>query len=803
MQIHFMRGPDQAREMISAGKAQREFRKRREARVRDLEERCRRFDQMGLEANVELQTVARRLKEENDAFRNMLNRMGLGHLINQAMDEVRNGGGVQGDVDLSYVSTTPTGMEYTLGGQLQALGKVGGRQSQKIHREQQQQAQQARHAAEQRGKSMQHDRKGSAAGQQQNKQQVQTSEQGQSVPISATAAQAAYNIPAVPGESLNPNMLHQSHPGQQAGITATSNSSGDSSWFSTGDNMPDINMVPVAASNQSTTQGSRTTGNSNQILRLDLSKGSQRSSSNNNSASGDMTLSIMDAVNRPPTRPNMTGEGITGSAMLHSDAAYMRGNSEKKDRNAPSASGSNNSSQPIMSVASGSTLGLDSLTSTAGRWTLHEKLGLTGSSMPFSNASHASFPVPHATHTSDALLNPNPIPFAFDLSSSSSSMPSNPQTWWEQLELGGAVLPPSQTDEGDDVLDEKAAMFAEAQRAKQSNHPNQIGDTQMMPSISSSGASAAQPANAPSPFDLGVFLNGCFTPGGGFMPNGASGSGSGTGEQAITPSIFPGQGGGESNILWAQSSSVSPRFSNAQTPQQQQQQSQSSQTPNGGRSAEDSSLPQTEHAQMFLRLLENKITHQGNVKDYEQLGFRPPMMAREGSDNPSSPSTGAGGNPALKRKASHDDMMRMPAPAARAKKIALSNSSENLSRESVDSLSAGSIYSRLSQHPAFLSTNVYELEELVDALGESQLQKAAGKASASAPHGKSPESASRSSSSSSNTSSSSKTSSSTTRSSSATSGTSAQSQQQQQQSSSGKATKSTSSASSHREEDAA
>ena len=287
------------------------------------------------------------------------------------------------------------------------------------------------------------------------------------------------------------------------------------------------------------------------------------------------------------------------------------------------------------------------------------------------------------------------------------------------------------------------------------------------------------------------------------MPNGASGSGSGTGEQAITPSIFPGQGGGESNILWAQSSSVSPRFSNAQTPQQQQQQSQSSQTPNGGRSAEDSSLPQTEHAQMFLRLLENKITHQGNVKDYEQLGFRPPMMAREGSDNPSSPSTGAGGNPALKRKASHDDMMRMPAPAARAKKIALSNSSENLSRESVDSLSAGSIYSRLSQHPAFLSTNVYELEELVDALGESQLQKAAGKASASAPHGKSPESASRSSSSSSNTSSSSKTSSSTTRSSSATSGTSAQSQQQQQQSSSGKATKSTSSASSHREEDAA
>lgn len=56
-------------------KAQREFRERKASYVKSLEQRIRAYEANEMQGNVELQRVARRLKEENDQLREQLRQM--------------------------------------------------------------------------------------------------------------------------------------------------------------------------------------------------------------------------------------------------------------------------------------------------------------------------------------------------------------------------------------------------------------------------------------------------------------------------------------------------------------------------------------------------------------------------------------------------------------------------------------------------------------------------------------------------------------------------------------------------------
>ncbi len=735
--------------------------------MRDLEERCRRFDQMGLEANSELQKVARRLKEENEALRNVLNRMGMGHVISQAMEEMQgkaraapssssaSGAGaaeaVSAEMMKKALSTDASALEYTLGGQGQLVGKVGGRQSkqqakkeaaaQQAQEEAKLQQQQLANAIPQRKQS---DAGSSMAAGSPTAALVDSTNRGQGAALPASLTQPSFNIPAVPGENVNPNMLHRSSSSQQR------------QWSAGGaaqepNDVTDINMMPVApssSSSSSVTAASKPASSVNQILHLDL--GARRQDA--------ATLSIMDAVNKPP--PNFhgssTGEGAAGSSMLrngnnsggggnnnhHGNAGFGRQSNmvSMDDRSDRSGGGTNKersnsssaSSHPAISVATSQALGLDS----SSKWfqpTASKLGGTPGSGMMGGTGGGGVnlFPLPQPTHTSDALLNPNPIPFAFNLNATT---PADVQTWWQQLEMGGAILPRTQTEDGDDVLDEKAAMFAEAQRQKQIQLARESanGNASMYVGTPVASGSSQQPVSAQSPFDLNMFLNGAFTPGGGFSLNQASGSGSNAGDGAITPTLFSSQGG-ESSLLWAQQDN---NAGGSSTPVQ------------SGGAQPPPLLPQTEHAQIFLRLLEKKTAREDNMKDYERLGFRPPSMAQTGSSSGTSYPQQQQQNIApveheyepsrafMKRKASSDDSILMPAPAQRTRKMTNSQSLSYLegvgggngkgkAAETPNSAAAanaaGSIYSRLSQHPAFLSTNVDELEELVDAMGDHNL----------------------------------------------------------------------------------
>ncbi|KDN36487.1 hypothetical protein K437DRAFT_54262 [Tilletiaria anomala UBC 951] len=79
--------------MVQNRKAQREFHKWRETRTRDLEARCRRFNQMGLEANVELQRVAWRPKEDNDVVFDLLVRLCFGNMVSNVPEGPGSPGG--------------------------------------------------------------------------------------------------------------------------------------------------------------------------------------------------------------------------------------------------------------------------------------------------------------------------------------------------------------------------------------------------------------------------------------------------------------------------------------------------------------------------------------------------------------------------------------------------------------------------------------------------------------------------------------------------------------------------------------
>jgi len=250
---------------------------------------------------------------------------------------------------------------------------------------------------------------------------------------------------------------------------------------------------------------------------------------------------------------------------------------------------------------------------------LASALGLPASSAPGNNM----FPMPMPTQNNGALLNPNPIPFAFNLSENKAP---GDQSWWSQV-AGNAL-------EGDDsVLDEKAQAVAQA-------------------------------TGAASPFDLSAFLNGGLTPGGGFT--------------------FGSQQTNDDDANDAQKSN-----SNTSSNSDEKQ-------PNNGKGGEKQELTQAEHAQMFLRLLEAKMAKR-SASPYAQLGFQPPTHHQQYAASQAGPSF------------------------SDASSSASSSSNNNGKQEDDDSsLSPINVYSRLAQHPAFLSTNASELEELVDSISSTQ-----------------------------------------------------------------------------------
>lgn len=571
-------------------KAQREFRKRREARVRELEERCRRFDQMGLEANTELQRLAHRLKDENEALKSLIARLGFAHMIPGIIESINNVEQPQHhhaqhphhqhtaphhphafaplDIGMDAWASRASGMPITNAAPLPP------------HSEAPVQPSNAANAAN----------AAAATNKKANRSHVPTT--SASVPASTPISSLA-NLPGltellpVHAGGVNPSMLSDGNssnrdsqrasgssiaavavPAEPKSTTTTSrpiedNSTFDNDWFAqlaqSGHDKDDNNVDAASTDNTALSRNVRSAANP--ILSLNF---------NNNST---------DIKNTKSSNHNYHHH-LSGSAMLGANARPFG-------------------------------LGLASALSLA-------QASSSGANM---------FPMPMPTQQNGALLNPNPIPFAFNLSEN--KMPGE-QSWWSQV-AGNAL-------EGDDsILDEKAQAVAQATGANQNG--------------------------APSPFDLSAFLNGGLTPGGGGF-------------------TFGSQQTNDDTVIDAQKSTDNDDASK----------------PSNGKGGQtQQGLTQAEHAQMFLRLLEAKMA-KGNTSTYAQLGFQPPMHHQQYAASQAGPSFS-------------------DASSSSSLSSSLSSSPD---KEEDSALSPINIYTRLAQHPAFLSTNASELEELVDSISSSQ-----------------------------------------------------------------------------------
>lgn len=499
------------------GKAQREFRKRREARVRELEERCRRFDQMGLEANSELQRVARNMKEENDALRGFIMRMGMGHMIPNLLQGIGQHHQMANGGDEQFFQPAFSGA---------FSGAFGGSFAEPTFFI---------------DPSNNPDPSSNAS----------TSNTGHGRPLNEGREGAALTNDDA---SKLATSLAASH---QVNTTLAPT------------------PTPAPLQSGSSPQGSRI--NHRQAARKTSSASPSSSRSANSERDGPLlTLNLNasgDSVQRSGPQQRQQQQQQHSTDQAHAQPSQTWSASDGQDAN-PSMFANTQSSAGV-----GGTAMLP---------------GLPGNGF-------APFPVPQRSHQNAALLNPNPIPFAFNLSAGDGSQAS----WWDQV--GGDAEPFE--------LDDKAQAVANAQ----------------------AGAQQAQ-----SPFDLSAFLQGGITPGGGFQLGPVS-SNQGDGNQG-TPAADVKTGG------------------------------------NG---------IDTEHMRMFIQLMERKMAER-DARTYASLGFQPP------SQNPT------------QRSKQNDDLKGMP-----------------LITSMPGQLTPSGVYSRLAQHPAFLSTNVRELEELVDALGPST-QYAAG-----------------------------------------------------------------------------
>lgn len=596
-------------------KAQREFRKRREARVKDLEERCRRFDQMGLEANEELQRVARRFKDENEALRGLLIRLGYGGLIAQALE------------GLNSTNGSDAGGMYDSG-----------------------------HGGMYSGAAW------SAAVPQQQAQQQQ---------------QPQVSMPPAPPGSINTNSLGDtSYGGNQGNVNAGM----PASW-------PEANAADARNPNH---VRSRTATNAAAIQPQRQSQQQQQqpgpwsdgnaiqSNKRGRSATSGEQRRVDDAVNSNPLLSLNLGGQDAQRAVDEDSNGFHGGKAGGAEQDAPGTltPGTFNSLMGIL--GGGSTTESQQQQQPQQQSQSQMQPSPQQSQQPQSgggsaflrNAVHNNMGTPFATahrpHQNDALLNPNPIPFALNLSNE----PQPDQSWWDRN--GGGMFG------SDSFLDEKAHVVAQAQ--SQNRNGSQ------------------------SPFDIGAFLTTGTTPGN----NGQHFSSMPTG---FTPALAGSQDNGDplsragAELLSKDKHSSSQGFGSPRAPQQQQQQ-------------HVRTLNPADHVQTFLRLLERRAIRAGEQRrnqTQQQQQQHPPRSTPwmdMGSDVASDEDSSNGSNGSSSRSNSLDDV----------------SGSDNVSiqqrrKDSADGkmITPNSAYSRLAQHPIFLNTDSSELEAMINTIQASRI----------------------------------------------------------------------------------
>lgn len=542
--------PPVTKRTLQNRKAQREFRKRREARVKDLEERCRRFDQMGLEANAELQNMARRFKDENEALRALLVRLGYGNMIAGALEGISDGAYEESNGESSSDSS---------------------------HRQ----------------------------------------EQSSSI---APPNQQQYTAMEAPPGSVNPGMLDPSglpaYMPQGDAMTVRWNDGSRSSQWDSSENQQQANQTEPRKSIRRSMSGSRGgDGRSNGLLSLSFPDANAQGVPAQQQQQQPMSSQLQQHPQQQPQQQQQDNAHLGGSRDgitpgTFSSLMGMLGGQ-------PSNAQPDQQQQQQQGQAQGG-----------------------GSAFLKSNQGpsiHSGYGMAHRPHQNDALLNPNPIPFAVNLSNE----PAPEQSWWDAH--GGGMFG------GDNYLDDKANAVAQAS-AGQLNNGSQ------------------------SPFDISAFLTSGHTPGGNYNFNSNMPTG-------FTPALATSNNNDPLSQAGADLKNGKEPASNSGNYKQYS---------NGPSAAQ---LSPAEHIQVFLRILERRAIRAG-----EQRGQQQQYTRRQMSDNQSS----RGMNwMEMKSDVSSDDS-------------SAGSSRNNSSRG--ERITPNTAYSRLTQHPVFLRTDMGELEELINSI---------------------------------------------------------------------------------------
>ncbi|PWN24923.1 hypothetical protein BDZ90DRAFT_276098 [Jaminaea rosea] len=619
--------PPVTKRTLQNRKAQREFRKRREARVKELEERCRRFDQMGLEANAELQAMARQLKDENEALRSLLVRLGYGALIDQALN---------GDFAAAAAAADASGAANAGGGGLS---------------------------------SHHHSRSSSARG---------SNSSGAGNDDTKPTTASLQSFPPAPPGSVNPNLLdptsglgggyphhhqqqHQQQQHQQGNAAMNVRWSPQQPQQQHSQSQDWSSMQP-----QSTQQRRGSDGrDQNPLLSLDLSGGAV----DNNGQDGQRHPGGGRGPSRTPGGSVARGGRNEDYAMTPGTFSSLMGmlvggnnqQGQQQHANSPHGGGSAFIRTP-----------------TGMQQHPHQQhLGQQGQ-QPVHPTHHNHVPFAHRPHHNDALLNPNPIPFALNLSNE----PVPDQSWWDRN--GGGTFG------GDSFLDEKAQAVAQAQ------------------------ASSSQ--GAMSPFDLSSFLNaGAYGGGNGAGMNmGSLGMGTGM-PTGYTPALA----GNNDDPLSQAGADLKMRDESAAASSSGKSGKGNGKASTGGSdnpannadgAQQQPPLNPAEHVQTFLRLLERQAIRATTARANAGRGSMSGKAANKstpwmdmGSDAASSASSSGNDSP--------EDGGTTPTGSDR-------RSSTNSSREMITPNAA---YSRLASHPAFLYTSVAELEALVGTINDASI----------------------------------------------------------------------------------
>lgn len=464
--------PPVTKRTLQNRKAQREFRKRREARVKDLEERCRRFDQMGLEANAELQNMARRFKDENEALRALLVRLGYGNMIAGALEGISDG---------AYDDSN------------------GESSSDSSHRQ----------------------------------------EQSSSI---APPNQQQYTAMEAPPGSVNPGMLDPSglpaYIPQEDAMTVRWNDASRAPQWESSDNNQHQSLQSEARKSvgRSMSSGRIGDGRGNGLLSLTFpDANAQSGQAQQQQQSMSSQLQPHPQQQQQDNAHLASRDGITPGTF--SSLMGMLG-------------GQSNNAQPDQQQQQNQAQG-------GGSAFLKPNQG---------PSIHSGYGMAHRPHQNDALLNPNPIPFAVNLSNE----PAPEQSWWDAH--GGGMFG------GDNYLDDKANAVAQAS-AGQLNNGSQ------------------------SPFDISAFLTSGHTPGGNYNFNSNMPTG-------FTPALATSNNHDPLSQAGADLKNGKEPASNSGNYKQY----------NNGPSA--AQLSPAEHIQVFLRILERRAIRAGEQRGQQQYNRR-------------------------------------------------------------------------------------------------------------------------------------------------------------------------------------